>query len=72
MGQNEWCAVVDVMSTSMHVVVLIRLVRRILFFDCASFVAMYSSLCLPHFLLPLVGLKVAPLYFFPYFFEYRR
>jgi ABC-type enterochelin transport system permease subunit len=39
MGQNEWCAIVDVMSTSMHVVMLIGLIFRKLFLECASFIA---------------------------------
>ncbi len=72
MGQNEWCAVVDVMFTSMHIVVLIRLVPKKLFIDCASFVAIYSSLCFLHFVLPLIGLRVAPLSFFPCLFKYIR
>ncbi len=72
MGQNEWCAIVDVMFTSRHIVVLIGLVPKKLFIDCTSFVAIYSSLCLLHFVLPLIGLKVAPLSFFPCIFKYRR
>jgi len=46
MGQNEWCAIVNVMSTNMHVVMLVGLIPKILFLECTSFVAIYSSLCL--------------------------
>jgi len=53
---------------NMHVDMLVGLVPRKLFLECTSFVAIYSSLRLLHFLLLSVGLKVAPLSLFPYLF----